>query len=195
MSAAGPVPPNTQDKLEEARYFLQQMETTEGRNEFRYDVSAFLSAIRSVKDTLKSEIAASLRGGSRPANMREAKAQVETAMSADAEMRLLVEKRDVSIHQGMRLLDATWEEVDPWTLEEDPSRRDFLHRERVRELKWRHERRIYHFPLPPTLALRWFFVDINDRDAYTVCEQHLAKVTRAVEECVARHASKMRPPS
>ena len=52
------VPRQTADKLNEARYFPDEMARTEGKEEFRYNVSAFLSAARSVKDTLKREIAA-----------------------------------------------------------------------------------------------------------------------------------------
>jgi hypothetical protein len=184
------VPPNTQDKLEEARYFLHRMELTESPQEFPYNVSAFLSAVRSVKDTLISEISAGLKDGPHEARIPRVKADVEKAMRGDAEMQLLLKKRNITIHQGLRLVDATWEEVEPWTMEADESRRDWLRRYRVRQLRRQPVRRStvsMPGPRPPTLAPRWFFTDINDRDAYWVCARHLGKVTLAVSACLARH--------
>jgi hypothetical protein len=35
-------------------------------------------------------------------------------------------------------------------------------------------------------STRWFFPDINDRDAYTVCAHHLEKIRKAVESSLAQ---------
>jgi hypothetical protein len=185
MSATA-VPPQTADKLNEARYFLDEMARTEGKEEFRYNVSAFLSAARSVKDTLKREIAAHV--GSTVKKI--AKDDVEKAMAADREMELLTEKRDTSNHVGgLELVEARMEEVPWFPYSADPGVSEWLRRRRRRTQRSHQPRSQVIMPgqMPPTISEpRWFFSEIKNRDAYTVCAQHLGKIDQAVVTCVQR---------
>jgi hypothetical protein len=53
----------TQDKLLEAKYFLQQMkQNRDKRNEFRWNLSAFLTAARSITLMMQAEYSNKVEG-------------------------------------------------------------------------------------------------------------------------------------
>jgi len=181
-----PVPPITQDKLDEAAHFLGLMAKTEGRPTFRYNVGAFLTAIRSVKDALWKEI-----GKRRPA----VKKYIESAMSADPEMQLLIDRRNENVHDsGLSITDAEMQEVPPVPFSTDPGVQSWLMRRDRRAMEQR-ERACFQprsrIVSPPGVVVkvsepRWFISGIKGRDAYTVCVEHYEKVRKAVEDCVAK---------
>ena len=81
------------------------------------------------------------------------------------------------------------EEV-PWFLySADPGVGEWLRR-RGRRTQRSHQPRsqvIMPGQKPPTISEpRWFFSEFKDRDAYTVCAQHLGKVDQAVATCIQR---------
>src|SRR5256885_1604044 len=78
-AAAVSIPiPYTEDKLEETSYRLVRMAATEGKEVFRYEVGAFLTTARSVKDVLWKELVAAGRGTG-----QSVKPYVEAAMNTD----------------------------------------------------------------------------------------------------------------
>jgi len=183
---AAPVPPTTQDKLNEAAYFLGLMSKTEGEEFYRYNVGAFLTAIRSVKDLLLNEVAPGKSG---------ANTYIENAMRADPEMQLLIDLRNENVHDsGLTIIDAEMEEVTHSAFAADPGVRGWLLRRRRRERELversplRSRSRIVT-PGPATTKVyepRWFIKGIKDRDAFTVCVLHYEKIRKAVEDCIAR---------
>jgi hypothetical protein len=180
-----PVPRITQDKLDEA-YFLGLMAKTEGQETFRYNVGAFLTAIRSVKDLLIKDIATGKPG---------AEQHIENAMCADADVKLLIKRRNNNVHDsGLIIMDAEMEEVPPVPIATDPGVQNWLMRRRRRELD-QQERSGFQprsrIVGPPGAVVkvsepRWFIKSITDRDAYTVCVEHFEKIKKAVEHCVAK---------
>ena len=74
---------NTQDKLREANYFLQLMaEHSEDTDKFRYDLSAFVSAFRSVTFLMQKEHA-------NHADFRQWYAGVQDRLKSDRKVQLL----------------------------------------------------------------------------------------------------------
>jgi hypothetical protein len=188
----------TLDKLREAKYFLRKMEETESRDTFRYNLSAFLAAARSVKDVLKREVADEFRlRGNGPA-IRAAMDHIEGAMKADSEMAAFIDLRHASQHQrSLQLVDAKQQEISFFPVARDQSLNDFLRRRLMREAEqrrspwWRATLTVHSPGQPPPrqYAMRWFFTDIRDgRDALTVCAQHFDKIQAVADDCFARFA-------
>ena len=84
---------NTREKLLEAKYFLERMiENHAERNAFKYNLSAFLSAARSVTLIMQNEYH-NILGFDKWYSIQQDK------MKADDKMKILDAKRDVTIHQ------------------------------------------------------------------------------------------------
>lgn len=188
---APPIPPKTQDRLNEAAARLWRMEETEERPEsFLHEVSGFLAAARSVKDALWKELVDAGRG-----EEKKVRPAVEEAMRADSEMQLLISYRNDRIHTNtdLPLLECRMEEVPLfWTGRtdgnDDWARRHILREQRARERSpfLRRSRSVTPGPAPKQCAPCWYFRDIADRDAYAVCRDHLEKIRRVVSDCLNR---------
>ena len=84
----------TQDKLAEARYFLDQMRRYKNdADSFRFVLSAFLSAARSVTLFMQKEY------GSRP-GFDDWYQQKQAELANDPDMKLFNEKRVITVHKG-----------------------------------------------------------------------------------------------
>ena len=83
----------TREKLLEAKYFLGRMiENQSARDAFKYNLSAFLSASRSVTLFMQKEY-------DKVSGFKEWYAKKQDEMKNDPFMKLLVDKRDLTIHQ------------------------------------------------------------------------------------------------
>lgn len=81
---------NKQHKINEALYFLKHLnESHESPQEFSYNLSAFLSAARSILQYIREE-AKNQTGG---------QAWYDTAVSSVREVKFLRDKRNISIHE------------------------------------------------------------------------------------------------
>ena len=112
-------------------------------------------------------------------------------MKAGKEMDTLVAKRDVAHHEGRQLVEAEWVEIPAFPRSGDRGIEDFLRRRRLEQLRVRPAVRS-RIAGPPGVqateyACRWFFPEVRDRDAFTVCAQYLERVRAAAAECVARY--------
>ena len=84
---------NTEDKLSEAKYFFERMkEHVMDREAFRYNLSAFLTAFRSVTFIMRKEYR-------EISGCREWYCKKQIEMKKDEKMKLLKEKRNITIHQ------------------------------------------------------------------------------------------------
>lgn len=84
---------DTRDKLPESRYFLERMtETQSDRDAFEYDLSAFLAAARSVTAIMQKEFG-------KVSGCKDWYEEMQVKLQNDNTMRLLKDKRDVTIHQ------------------------------------------------------------------------------------------------
>ena len=142
----------------------------------------FLTAANSVKDVLKREIAGGRTIVAKYINGR---------MSAPPEMARLISMRDRHIHEGAFSMQVEWI-PDPVCIVNtgDPGLDDFFRRHRARQARTWHRSRIISPPgVPPATEYipRAYLPRIKDRDAYTVCAQHLEKIRRAVDDCVQKY--------
>ena len=171
-----------EDKLNEARYFLNRMKETIADNPvFKYYLSAFLSAARSVTFALQAELA------DRP-GFRDWYADAQERMRNDARMRFFVEKRDYVIHVANV---ATPAKVDV-RITDHVYLTDSLRIEVIQDGKV-VETRDAGPPPPPRLtpdetSVEWrrYFPEYPDVDASALCEEQLEKLSGIVREAVAR---------
>jgi hypothetical protein len=181
-TAEKPIPPKTEAKLFEAQGYLRGMESeSESSDEFRRLVANFLTAARSVKDVLVNELSVG-----DTAVKKSLSKPIAVKMKADPEMDSLVSARNAHIHDGDFKLHVDFiEEAHP-RVSSDPGLDDFWRRHRLRRLRWMpmHRSRVLGMAQAVEYIPRAFFVGISNRDAYSVCAEHLKKVRAAAHECV-----------
>jgi hypothetical protein len=161
---------------------MQRMgESTEA---FVRQVSNFLTAARSVKDVLINEIA----GGNEKVKKRITPF-ITAAMNADPEMKKLVEARNATIHEGVLTLKTDWVPDTFPKSSGDKGLNAFFNRHRLRRVRTQsvHRSQLVGMPRATELIPRAFLPDISDRDAYTVCAEHLEKVSKAADACVQKY--------
>jgi hypothetical protein len=190
------------EKLLEAQYFLQRMrENSSDRDAFKYNLSAFLSAARSVRWFLKKEHENKPnfkqwwkskgewdKKGEKPSDITE---PVRAAnVFFDDKRRIAIHERSVRprAHVDVEITERvtvrpSWEGV---VIRADGTR------ERV-EVK---EPEPHSAPEPtdtePTVEWRWYFEDlppvIDEKDVITLSEEHVGRLEAFVSECESRFA-------
>jgi hypothetical protein len=175
---------NTREKLLEAKYFLEHMiENQAERDAFKYNLSAFLSAARSVTLVMQNEYH-NVSGFDKWYNIQQDK------MKADDKMKILDTKRDVTIHQ---------ESVSPRAHVDVHITEHITFTENVFVQVIRADGTVEPkskptSPLPPsppqalpetesTVEWHWYFHEIPDSDVTTVCREHIIKLESIVAEC------------
>lgn len=84
---------DTRDKLLESKYFLERMEETKvDRDAYIYNLSAFLAAARSVTAVMQREF-------DKVPGFRHWYEERQAKLQGDDTMRLLKDKRDITIHR------------------------------------------------------------------------------------------------
>lgn len=159
----------TRHKLGEAGYFLSVLkETYEDDNTFAYNLSAFLSAARSI--TLYMQKQYKRRNG-----FTEWYRPKQTEMRTDPELAFLNNARAEDIHEETMRTGATREAT--------ATARAFITREGTRKNKQVEETK----PKPPAQSgsktVRRFFPRIENGGVIEFCERQLTKLTKLVEEC------------
>ena len=176
---------DTRDKLLESRYFLERMaETQSDRDAFKYNLSAFLAAARSVTAVMRREF-------DKVPGFKHWYEEIQAKLQGDDTMRLLRDKRDITIHQQpvrphARLNVSITERI---ILSDSMS----VVITRADGAVERQESKAT--PVPPLAKAasqaqwRWYFDELPERDVVTVCGEHIAKLEMIVEECESRFCS------
>lgn len=171
---------DTREKLLEAKYFLERMiENQAERNAFTYNLSAFLSSARSVTLIMQKEFG-NVPGFADWYDVQKGK------MITDDKMKILDDKRDVTIHQKPIRPRA---QVDV-RITEHITMTDSVSVLVVRADGTVERHNSMPSPPPPaptktesTVEWRWYFDEIPDMDVITVCREHISKLESIVAEC------------
>ena len=187
---------DTRDKLLETKYFLERMiEKQTDQDAFKYNLSAFLSAARSVTLIMQKEFA-------KVSSFKKWYTEKQTEMKSDKTMKLLNEKRSMTIHvqpvSPLAHVDITI--VVPTlsiTMTTYPPTVIVTRADGTIE-------RMESEPPPSTLPSKtevipakgetteewqWYFEDLLDKDVVTVCKEHIVKLEAFVKECESRFVS------
>jgi hypothetical protein len=178
---------DTRDKLLEAKYFLERMaETQSNRDAFKYNLSAFLAAARSVTAIMQKEFDGI-------SGFKAWYEEMQAKLQSDDTVRLLKDKRDITIHQQpvrprahvnvsvaerIALTDSmsiviTRADGTIERQESEPTRGPMPARtETEAESEW-----------------RWYFDELPEKDIVTVCEEHIGRLDIIVRECESRFSS------
>lgn len=152
------------EKIEESLFFLDQMESYGlQQREFGYCLSAFLSAFKSIGDTLRNS----------PGN-RQAKKSVEMAVrsfrESNPKVNFLMKQRDVEVHrEGVGIL-MTWVP----TVEIERFRSRFA----PREPRWAQIRKSIRGSEP---KMEWRFAAVHSPDLITYCRECVNAIRHFVD--------------
>jgi len=170
---------DTRQKLEEAKYFLEQMKGRQSdRDAFKYNLSAFLSAARSVTLIMQKEFG-------KVSDFKDWYTEKQSMMRSDETMRLLNNKRVMTIHQQpIRPRAHVKVSISEHITISESILIVITHADGT------VERRESKPKLPPTPAKtevttewRWYFDKLPEKDVVTVCEEYIAKLEALVAEC------------
>ncbi|MEA3475100.1 MAG: hypothetical protein U9R23_01440 [Candidatus Cloacimonadota bacterium] len=176
---------DTREKLFAAKYFLERMkEEIADRDAFKYNLSAFLAAARSVTLIMQKEF-------DKISGFKEWYAEKQSKMRNDETMRLLNDKRVMTIHQ---------EPVRPRAhinvgISEHVTISDSISIV-ITRADGTVERRESE-PTPPpapakteaTTEWLWYFDELPKKDVVTLCEEHVVKLETLLADCESRFAS------
>jgi hypothetical protein len=189
VAARFPIRTRTQDKLQEASYFRHRLKDTAGnRDEFRWNLTAFISAARSVTLIMQTEY--THRDGFLA--WYEPKRQ---ELIADSLMGFLHDKRNEVLHKTVvQVYGRPESEVvrAPDAEEDAPAVEDDVLAIEVTEADAKHEVAAPRpgkaaRPQPPAASkFVWTFRKFPDRDVMDVVEEALTKLERLVKECTQR---------
>jgi len=172
---------DARDKLGEAIYFLSQMENTRSeRDAFRFNLSAFLAGARSVTLFMQKEF-------NKTQGFHEWYKVKQEEMRNDQAMRLLHDKRTMTIHQQSVRPRA---EVKVG-ISEQVTISDSLSMVVIRASGTREE--IGFEPTQPvrseavvketTVDWQWYFRELPEKDVVTLCREHIEKLVAIVGQC------------
>jgi len=171
---------DTREKLLEAKYFLERMvENQDKRDVFKYNLSAFLSAARSVTWIMQREF------GKVPGFIEWYRIQ-QDKMRSDEKMRILGDKRHATTHEEpVRPHAQVGVTVTERLIMTDSVSVVVTHADGT------IERSDSTSPPPPPASAttqpnaewRWSFDEIPDMDVITVCREHMSKLESIVADC------------
>ena len=168
-----------QEKLDEARYFLSRMAASDDQPmAFRYELSAFLSAARSVLQYALEEARAKVDG----------QAWYDAQFAGNAVMKFFRDKRDISIHQ-QPVVPATSVKIAMEVLHLSFSVLKVIDSEGkvVRDETTTPEPAPPPEPRPPVVTYRHTFADWKGHeDIEALCSNYLAAIEALVNDGVAR---------
>ena len=176
---------DTRDKLLESKYFLGRMiETQSDRDAFIYNLSAFLVAARSVTAIMQREF-------DKAPGFRHWYEERQAKLQADDTMRLLKDKRDITVHRESISPDARITvSVAEFMIVSDSMSVVITQADGAVERQESHSTPV---PLPTKAKTgthwQWYFAELPDKDIVTVCEEHSAKLSITVQECESRFLS------
>lgn len=174
---------NTQDKLLEARYFLERLiEFQKDRVALKYNLSAFLAAFRSVTLFMQTEY-------SHVENFSQWYAAKQKELESNDKMKLLNKKRVMTIHkvpvEPQAQIHVSIHEklsaTDELTIELIHADRTIEKREPI--ITERAESR------PETIIndkWLWFFDDYPNSDVISICNECIISLENIVSECESK---------
>jgi hypothetical protein len=170
---------DTREKLQESEYFLERMTLTQDeRDTFKYNLSAFLSASRSVTLIMQKEY-------NKISGFKQWWAKKQGKMRSDEAMNLLNEKRVMTIHtQPVRPRAQVNVTIKEHVTISDSVSIVITHADGTVD---RRESE----PAPPpepaktesNIEWRWYFAELPKKDVLTLCKEHKAKLDALVKEC------------
>lgn len=175
----------TREKLLEAKYFFECMkENQSDRDAFKYNLSAFLAAARSVTLIMEKEF-------DKVPGFKEWYGEEQAEMRSDKAMRLLNAKRVMTIHQ---------QPVRPHAHVNIGISEHILLSDSVSVVVTHADGTIDRSESEPpapsvptetegTMKWRWYFDELPEKDIVSVCEEHIAKLETLVTECESRFIS------
>lgn len=176
---------NTEEKLLEAKYFLERMtEKQSDRDAFKYNLSAFLAAARSVTLIMQKEF-------DKAPGFEKWYSEKQAKMKSDEVMSLLNKKRVMTIHQ---------QPVRPRAHVNVGISEQLVIGESVSIVVTHADGTIERSesePTPPsrpaetkvTTEWRWYFEELPERDAITLCQEQIVKLETLVTECESQFIS------
>ncbi len=170
---------DTFDKLDEAKYFLSQLKKNIiNVSIFRYNLSAFLSAIRSVTYFLQKEC-------HNVPGFSEWYTKEQEKMKRDLYMKFLNDKRVLEVHKGRSLLRKETRVTHHDSVSMIDSITIFLIRSDGTGDIRQSGPPVHNIgrQIDPTTEHLWFFEDFEDKDIILLCEEHVAKIETLLNEC------------
>lgn len=176
---------NTREKLLEAKYFLERMkEKQSDQDAFKYNLSAFLAAARSVTLIMQKEF-------DKVSGFKDWYAEKKAKMQSDEAMRFLNHKRVMTIHK---------KPVQPHAHVNVGISEHVVVSASISIVTTRANgtiERMESEPTPPpvqaetevTTEWRWYFDDLPEKDVVALSEEHIAKLKTLVIECESRFTS------
>ena len=165
---------DTKDKLLESKYFLERMtETQSNRDAFKYNLSAFLAAARSVTAIMQKEF-------DKVSGFKEWYEEIQAKLLSDVAMKLLKDKRDITIHQQpVRPRAHVNVRITERIVLGDSMSFVLTHADGTIE---RGKPESTPSPLPARTETKtesewqWYFDELPQKDILTVCKEHVAKL-------------------
>lgn len=174
---------NSRDKLNEAYYFFERMSKNQNNPDlFRYNLSAFLAAARSVTFFVQEEY-------SKVNGFQEWYSTQRKLMGSDELMKTLKDKRDITIHReplsphahvNVTACDTATVSEGLVLIKYDPEGHEVSRIER-RDLSKRASE-----PKPPIVEWKWYFAEIPKIDVLAACAQYIKKLDDSVSESETR---------
>ncbi|MBI3251861.1 MAG: hypothetical protein HYZ52_00880 [Candidatus Omnitrophica bacterium] len=168
----------TADKLNEAKYFLDRAKESPFHTDaFRYNISAFLSASRSITFMMKKEFF-SVPGFEKWYEKKVGEMRQDKFMKyLDRQRDITIHERPVQSHPHVSLIEETTGE----------GTKDLVVLYHLMGTGGATVNVVRSRPLittaKPTGKIRCCFDDILDEDVMTLCEKHIAKLSKITNEC------------
>jgi len=177
---------NTREKLLEAEYFLDRIiEEQSKRDFFQYNLSAFLSAARSITYFMQNEYCKT-----KGFDMWYANKQAHVL--ADKTMKFLNNKRVMTIHQKPVKPAAHVTVTASAKIGINVSASAIVTRADGTIEKLGSEGKSKPTSTPAkteaTIEWQWYFHELKGKDVVTICREYLDKLETLVEECESRFA-------
>ena len=181
----------TREKLQEARYFLQRMENEQAdRDAFKYNLSAFLSAARSVTFYMQKKFA-------RVSDFEEWYATEQEAMRHDPVMPFFLNARNRTLHQEYVPTRARIRVDLDDSVGVSDSVGVVVRRADGTLARWDVEKQQREQPAEPTPSKtssewKWFFQDppsgAKEKDVMPLCAGYVSALGALVDRCEAKFA-------
>lgn len=175
---------NTLDKLFEVKYFLERMiDFQTNRMPFKYNLSAFLAAFRSVTFFMQKEYSG-IENFSRWYSIKQKE------LESDEKMQLLNSKRVMTIHKVSVELHAHIDvSIHERVFATDEQSAEIIHADGTREKEEPIEKPIINEQWkPPSETIIndkwfWYFDDYPHSDVVSICNDCTIYLTNIVSEC------------
>lgn len=174
------------EKLLEAKYFLECIkERQSDRDVFKYNLSAFLAAARSVTFIMQTEF-------DKVTGFREWYNEKQSNMRNDETMRLLNDKRRITIHT-QPIQPRAHVNINIPVYGTASSNISMVITRADGTIERRETEPTLPLPAPAktdvTMEWRWYFDELPEKDVVTLCGEHIIKLETLVAECESQFTS------